>query len=222
MIYVTPWFEYCHLKGFTLHLLLDVIEKTHNMETITATKATEMNAILKAIYERRAVRKYKNKAVPKDLIEKLLDAARMAPSAMNKQPWRFYVVTGKSMLKIFSEQIAKAAAGHFHLAFASGVLNHNDLIFHNAPVVIFITAPKDSEWARLDVGMCAQNIMLAAKSLGLDTCPVGFGKYIQETDAYKMLKVPDKEQVLLSVIAGYGDENPEPHERNKKNAFFFE
>lgn len=192
------------------------------METITATKTAEANTVLKAIYERRAVRKYKNKAVPKQLVEQLLDAARMAPSAMNKQPWKFYVVTAKSMLKIFSEQIAKVAAGHFHLAFASGVINHNDLIFHNAPVVIFITAPKDSEWGGLDVGICAQNIMLAAKSFGLDSCPVGFGKYIEETDAYSLLKVPKKEKVMLSVIVGYGDENPEPHERNKKNAFFFE
>lgn len=196
--------------------------KSNVMETITATKIAETNAVLKVIYERRAVRKYKNKPVSKELIEKLLDAARMAPSAMNKQSWKFYVVTSKSMLKTYSEQIAKAAAGHFHLAFASGVLNHNDLIFHNAPVVIFITAPKDSDWAGPDTGICAQNIMLAAKSLGLDTCPVGFGIYIEETEAFSLLKVPKKEKVMLSVIVGYGAENPEPHERNKKNAFFFE
>jgi len=51
-------------------------------------------------------------------------------------------------------------------------------------VVIFIISPHDNEWASLDVGMCAQNIMLAAKSLGLDTCPVGFGKYVEKTKIF--------------------------------------
>lgn len=190
------------------------------MEILTEEKVVEKNATLKTIYERRSVRKYLNKAVPRELIDQLLEAGRMAPSAVNRQPWKFYVVADKNTIRLFSDQIAKAAAGHFHLAFASGLINRNDAVFHGAPVVIFITATKENEWAPLDIGMCAQNIMLAARSLGLDTCPIGFGKYVEETEAFSKLNTSKKEKVLLSLIVGYGDEHPVVHERNKKNAFY--
>jgi nitroreductase len=68
-----------------------------------------MNDILKNIFERRAVRKYKNMTVPKDLIGILLDAGRMAPSAMNRQPWKFYVLTDSKKIKSFSKEIAEVA-----------------------------------------------------------------------------------------------------------------
>lgn len=196
--------------------------KFKKMETLSSEKVVQKNATIKTIYERRAVRKYLDKPVAKEIIEELLDAARMAPSAINKQPWRFYILTNKDTIESFSKQITKAAASHYHLAFASGIIGKNYNVFHGAPVVIFITAPKDNAWAPLDIGMCAQNIMLAAKSLGLDTCPVGFGKFVEDTEAVTKLGMSKKEKVLLSVIVGYGDEAPEIHKRDKKNAFYID
>ncbi|HXP50727.1 MAG TPA: nitroreductase [Bacteroidia bacterium] len=192
------------------------------METLNPEIIAKKNETLKTIYERRAVRTYLDKPVSKEIIEELLDAGRMAPSAINKQPWNFYVVTNKELIKLFSDEIGKAAAGHYHLAFASGLLKMTDAIFHGAPVVIFITAPKDNDWAPLDIGMCAQNIMLAAKSLGLDTCPVGMGKFIEETKSFSKLKVSGKEKVLLSITIGYGKKTPDAHPRNKKNVTYIE
>jgi nitroreductase len=89
-------------------------------------------------------------------------------------------------------------------------------------VVIFITAPKDNEWAALDIGMCSQNMMLAAKFMGLDSCPVGFGKYIEHTKLYPQLHIPSSEEIHLSIIFGYGDETPEVHKRIKKNAIYID
>ena len=54
-----------------------------------------MNEVLKIIYARRAVRKYNDKPLDRKIIEELLDAGRMAPSAINKQPWKFYILTKK-------------------------------------------------------------------------------------------------------------------------------
>ena len=87
-------------------------------------------------------------------------------------------------------------------------------------MVIFITAPSENEWAGLDIGACAQNIMLAAKSLGLDTCPVGLAKFVMDTKIYSKLNVSKEEQVLVAVILGYGDGVEELHERKKDNLFF--
>lgn len=194
------------------------------------------NAVLRAIYERRAVRKYKRRPVSRETILLLLDAARMAPSAMNKQPWKFYVVTDPLKIKLCSAQIKKAAARQFLktgikvilknasslLHFPKGLqfMREADPVFHAAPVLIFITCPRDNEWSDLDTGMCAQNLMLAARSIGLATCPVGFGKFVEQTPFFAELGIPASERVNLSVILGYGDEEPEVHERKKDNVKF--
>lgn len=196
-----------------------------------------MNEVIKTISERRAVRKYKDTPVSRELIEQLLNAGRMAPSAMNKQPWRFYVVTDKEYISVSSKEIvkgtlksipgmglkkiAKAVISNIsELLHGFEFLKSDDPVFHGAPVVIFLAAAKDNEWAALDIGMCSQNIMLAAKSLGLESCPVGFGKFIDKTAQYKQLGVPDDEQLLLSIVVGYGDETPKMHKRSTNNVFY--
>ncbi len=206
------------------------------------------NETLSTIYERRAVRRYKDKPVSKEIIEQLLNAGRMAPSAINKQPWKFYILTNKEDIRLYSKEIAAAAIkgivtgivkkgirgilktsmrkiiktgkDFLHFSHGSDFLKAEDAIFHGAPVVIFITSPKDNEWASLDVGMCAQNIMLAAKSLGLDSCPVGLAKFVEQTKIYSKLNVPESDHVNLAIVLGYGNEKPEPKERVTGNAVF--
>ena len=77
---------------------------------------------LKTIYERRAVRKYKDEQVDKHLIEQIIDAGRMAPSAINKQPWKFYVLTDKEDIQIFSKEISKAAIKGFVSSGIKGII----------------------------------------------------------------------------------------------------
>ncbi len=207
------------------------------METLTKKKAN-ISGTLETIYERRAVRKYKHQTVDRKIIEQIIDAGRMAPSAINKQPWKFYILTDKDLIHSFSKEIGKVAAkgvlktgvkgiinslrGPFHLLQGIKFVMTSDPVFHGAPVVIFITAPKENEWASLDVGMCAQNMMLAAKTLGLETCPIGFAKFVEQTNLYSKLNIPDSEHVLLAIILGYGDEKPEVHERKKDNVIYID
>ena len=197
-----------------------------------------LKGILKTIYTRRAVRRYADKPVERSLIEQVIDAGRMAPSAINHQPWKFYVLTDPATIRSFSKEIIKAAAKVFmksgvknilktvkdslHFPHALRLTRENDPVFHGAPVVIFLAAPKDNEWASLDIGMCAQNMMLAAKELGLDTCPVGFGKFVEQTKLFPQLKVPASEQVMLAVVLGYGNEEPEIHKRKKDNVLYID
>jgi len=179
-----------------------------------------MNDVLKTIYERRAIRKYKDQPVDKKLIEEIIDAGRMAPSAMNRQLWKFYVLTDREQIKSLSPFIIKVA--NKVLSWAHGVdqSKTTDIIFHNAPVVIFITTPKKNEWAALDAGMCCQNMMLAAKALGLDTCPIGFAKFLEKTNKISILGMSSSEEIKLAIIVGYGDENPPMHERKRDNVKF--
>jgi len=208
------------------------------MDTEVIDELAKSTETLKTIYERRAVRKYMDKSVDHEIIEKILEAGRMAPSAMNKQPWKFYILTNKETIKSFSKEIAKIALKDFikagpkqiiktvvnllHFSHGIDLFKSPDPVFHGAPVVIFITAPGDNEWAALDIGMCSQNMMLAAKSLGLDSCPVGFGKYVEQTKIFPKLQVPSSEKVHLAIILGYGNETPEVHERISDNVLFID
>lgn len=206
------------------------------MDKTILSPAPITNETLRTIYERRAVRKFKKKPVEPELIETIIDAGRMAPSAINQQSWKFYVITDKALIDSFSREIVSvtlkgfaksrikniaSTASHL-LHFAHGFDFHalKDPVFHGAPAVIFITGPKDNEWAHLDIGMCAQNMMLAAKSMGLDSCPIGFAKYVQKTKLYPKLEVPDDEEVIIAVILGYGDESTAKHERKKNNIIY--
>jgi nitroreductase len=212
--------------------------KFNEMKAKEVTETKQLNGTLATIYKRRAVRKYKNKPVSRNLIEQLLSAGWMAPSAMNRQPWKFYIVTNKELIHAFSKDIAKiafkdtmkkgvkgvlkVAASLFHFAQSFDFSTFRDPVFYEAPVVIFITSRANNEWAQLDIGMCAQNIMLAAKSLGLDTCPVGFGKFVEHTGHYSLLNIPEAETVQLSIIVGYGAEAPDINQRKTDNIIFID
>ncbi|MES1223503.1 MAG: nitroreductase [Bacteroidota bacterium] len=208
------------------------------MNTGKIVEESVANETLNSIYERRSVRKFKDKPVDHEIIEQIVDAGRMAPSAMNKQPWKFYILTNKETIRSFSKEISRIAikdvlkagprkviqaiASLLHFNKTMNFFKEADPVFHGAPVVVFIAAPADNEWAPLDIGMCSQNMMLAAQSLGLDSCPVGFGKYAEHTKLYPILHIPASEQLHLCVVFGYGDESPELHKRITNNAVFIE
>jgi nitroreductase len=189
------------------------------MET---TLDVAVNPTIETIYQRRAVRKFKNKLVDKSLIEQIINAGRMAPTAMNRQEWKFYVLMNKETIKSLSPGIIKVASKFLNWVHGTDSSKSEDIIFHGAPVVIFITGPARSEWAAMDIGMCSQNIMLAAKSLGLDTCPIGLVKFLEKTDKFASLGIPKSEHIYIAIIIGYGDESPELHERKEGNVKFIE
>jgi len=207
------------------------------MET-QQTVAKVSNATLKTIFDRRAVRKYLPQMVEDDLLEQILDAGRMAPSAMNGQSWKYYIVTHRDTISAFSREIAKVVPKIlFKLAIRHPLVTlksllhtsldmirptEEDHIFHSAPVVIFITSLKDNEWGGLETGMSAQNMMLAAKSLGLDSCPVGLAKFISQTPIYHSLEVPDSEVVQLAVVLGYAAEKPKAEPRVQHTTVFID
>lgn len=206
------------------------------METTALDNLT--NSTLEAIFTRRAVRRFLPDMIDEDKLQKILAAGRTAPSAMNSQPWKFYVATHRDTISSFSKAIAKmipkaalktalkhplrAIKALLDFSPSTIALTGEDVIFHGAPVVIFLTAPRDYEWGKLDIGMCAQNMMLAAQSLGIASCPVGFAKYIEKTPLYSKLDIPPQEEVLLAVILGYGNEKPLPHPKKGNNILFID
>ncbi len=163
------------------------------------------NPVLENIYTRRSVRSYKYKKVPKKLIEELLNAAVMAPSARNKQPWHFTIVEGEKV-NHYGELVIKEWKV-LGLAIKLGIkLTKVDMIFYNAPLLIFISGPASWKYLKDDVNLAAQNMMLAAHSLGLGSCWIGFAKVLDKNEqARKELGIPDDFKIVAPLIFGYPD-----------------
>jgi nitroreductase len=149
----------------------------------------------KIVEKRRSIRKYKQREIPPEHLKKILEAARLAPSARNAQPWRFIVVKDQKM-KGF---LAKAVGGQGFLADASVVI----VILGNPD-----TAPY---WFTRDPMIAAEHMVLAATALGYGTCWIGaLADYVPENmdDVKKSLNIPEKITVVCLVTVGVPDEKP--------------
>ena len=178
------------------------------------------NNVFHTIYSRRATRSYLDRRIPRPVIEQLTDAGKMAPSAINLQPYRLLITDDPAKIRRFSSAIVNAGESFFHLAHGVSLASTEDPIFYHAPVVVFFIGPEEDQWAAMDIGMCAENIMLAAKSIGLDTCPVGFAVLIGQTPASAELKLDKNEKVYLALTIGYSDDTPVFHGRRDDNVSF--
>lgn len=197
------------------------------MKTAILIEPEVSEQTIHTIYRRRSVRRFLPTPVPEELINKILNAGRMAPSAMNHQPWHFHVLTDRASIQALSADIASMARAMMENSSAIPPARQEpmpidffekaDPIFHDAPVVVFVSGPI-TEWTALDIGMCCENMMLAAKAFGLDSCPVGLAKFITQSPLYPQLLIPPDMQIYLAIIIGYGDETPLAHARVIDNA----
>jgi len=155
--------------------------------------------------ERYSVRKYTNRAVEKDTLDKLLAAGNLAPTAKNIQPQRIYVLQSAEAL----EKLAKLSPCTF-----------------GANTVLLFTYNRDEEWKNPledgirsgieDVSIVATHIMLAAQELGLGTC---WCNYFPNTEVERALGIPENERSVLFMTLGYPapDEHPAPMHAKKKD-----
>ncbi|MBP3239535.1 MAG: nitroreductase family protein [Oribacterium sp.] len=152
------------------------------------------------IFKRVSIRKYEDRPVEQEKIEKVLRAAMAAPSAVNQQPWEFYVVTDKEKIKALSEcsLYAKCAAG--------------------APVVLIPCFRTENvpvaPLAHIDVALAAENALLEITSLGLGG--VWLAAYPEEErleTIVKTLDIPENLVPLTMIPFGYPAESREQPDR---------
>ncbi|NYZ74188.1 nitroreductase [Candidatus Micrarchaeota archaeon] len=165
----------------------------------------------KAILGRRAVRDYEDKPVPEEIIQKILKAGAMAPSAMGVHPYRFIVITDKVKIKELSGKVKdKIGILGFGARLAERAKIMEDVIFYGAPLLILIVAEK-SDWAPTDCALAAQNMMLQAYDLGLGSCFIGFATMIKDDkETLRSLGMKDSQQLYCPLIFGYPKKWPAP------------
>jgi len=130
-----------------------------------------------AIAGRRSTRNYTAAPVSEKDLREIIAAATFAPSAMNEQPCRFTVVTGRGLLKDISDGAKTLALETFGKGAHAGMLTDPDFdLFYGAPALVVISAPAKSQWLAEDCALAAENLMLAAYARNLGTCWVGFSQ----------------------------------------------
>lgn len=168
--------------------------------------------LIDAIKGRRSVRAYLDKPVEKEKIDRLLEAGAWAPSAMNGRPWRFTVITDKKRIAELSDEVKKSlGALGMGLRAAEMMKIKEDIIFYGAPLLIIISAKKDDKWQKIDCGLAAQNMFLAAYGMGLGSCYIGFACSLNSRpEVVKELGVPGGHEIVAPLIFGYPKEWPKP------------
>ena len=147
--------------------------------------------VLKAIRERRSIRKYKSTEVETDKVDIILQAGRWAPSASNKQPWHFIVVRDETMRKKFAE-----------------VHNYGRFMAESPVVIVVLGDPAkyQSSYHIADPHNAVMNMLLAAHYEGLSTCWMGIRDTDIEPKFKEFLNIPDDKRVICSISVGYGDQ----------------
>jgi nitroreductase len=172
----------------------------------------------KAILGRRAIRDYEDKPVSDAVIQKILKAGAMAPSAMDSQPCRFIIITDKKKIREFSDKVKdKVGILGFGARLAERMKIKEDVIFYGAPLLILIVAEKGSEWTKIDCALAAQNMMLRAYDLGLGSCFIGFATFVKDDkELLKGLGIKDSQEIICPLIFGYPKSWPKQKDRDAK------
>jgi len=161
------------------------------------------NKFLSLVKTRQSVRKYTDKPVEEEKLHRCLEAARLAPSASNSQPWKFIVVNNLELVqKVARETI--------------GPLSTFNNFVPQAPVIVAIVIEKmkvftkigasiqDREYPLIDIGIAAEHFCLQAAEEGLGTCMLG---WFNEKPIKELLNIPKDRRIGLLITLGYAPED---------------
>lgn len=161
-----------------------------------ASRGEEFLALL---INRQSDRRYSDKPVEKEKLERIIMAGRMAPSACNAQPWKIIVVD--------DPELRKSLAG----AASAKLLGMNTFV-SEAPVLIVIVREqanitskiggtvKNKDYSLIDIGIASENICLQAEAEGLGSCMIG---WFDEKKVQKLLGIPPSKRVELIITIGH-------------------
>ena len=158
---------------------------------------------LALVKTRQSVREYLNKSVEREKVERCLEAARLAPSASNAQPWRFIVVDDPELKEAVARKTFDRLISFNWFSLQAPVLIV--LISRRSSIVSKIgEAIKDKQFSLIDIGIAAEHLCLQATDEGLGTCMLG---WFDEKGVKKLLNIPRTKRVELIICMGYPASN---------------
>lgn len=173
----------------------------------------DMNEIIQAMKDRRAVRAYKPDAVPRELVEQVIEAGLWAASGMGRQAPIILAVTDQAL----RDRLSAANAA---------VIGGDADPFYGAPVVLVVLAPRDVPTYVYDGSLVMGNMMLAASALGLGSCWIHRAKEVFDTPEFKQVLadagVTGDYEGIGNCILGWPAEEPVPKPRREGRVFWAE
>lgn len=182
-------------------------------------ESSNENAVIETIMARRSIRKYADRPVEREKLQQIAVCGVNAPNGMNRQNWEVRIVD--------SAEAIDSVTAVFAAANPEMVQRDKDFknMFRNAPAVIAIAVPEGD--SGLNAGLMAENMILAAQSLGLGTCclggPIAFLESSPEAAWFlDALKFSEGYRLCLMIAVGYPDESPQARERDLGKIRFVE
>lgn len=179
------------------------------------------NTVINNIKSRRSVRDFKSEPIPNDVIDKIVEAGRFAPSALNKQPWKFIIIDDKGLIEDLSRLVRCRIKRIYKLipllkffvkplrdqrsvnALKKTAESPYDTVFYNAPLLIFIANDKRLGKTEADCYLAAQNVILAAHSMSVGSCIIGRGNFIPKKFLLKKISLPAFYDIGVHIALGY-------------------
>jgi nitroreductase len=173
----------------------------------------ESNNFLSLVNKRQSVRKYIDKPVEEDKLKRCLEAARLAPSASNNQPWKFVVINDPELLqKVAKETIGPLASFNNFVPQVPVIIA---IVIEKMKVITRIGASiQDREYPLIDIGIAAEHFCLQAAEEGLGTCMLG---WFNEKPIKELLKVPKDKRIGLLITLGYAPDDYHLRKKIRKN-----
>jgi nitroreductase len=189
--------------------------------------------LLEVIRARRSIRRFSDRAVSREDIARLIEAARWAPSNHNRQPWKFLVIEDHQQINHLAEIVRQGLSEKLKslpeaAATYAGEFTHYATFFSNAPVLLVVLHkqpvsvsspllaglknPDLVSGEPLSVAMAVQNLLLAAEALGLGTC-VLTGPLLTQDAMVEELDLPAGHDLTCLVALGHRAESPVPPRR---------
>lgn len=156
---------------------------------------------LEAIRKRRSVREYTGDAIPREDLEKIIDAGRLAATGHNKQPWDFIAITNRDMiekLKVASQWMEKAGA------------------------IIAVVMDPSSRWWIEDGAAAVENMLIASTALGYGSCWLEGYTLPREEEFKRLLNVPEEKRLLTLVPIGVPVEWPTVEKKSLEEVIHWE
>lgn len=168
-----------------------------------------MNEVMKAIKERRSIRRYLPEQIKIEELSLILEGAAYAPSGHNAQPWHFTVIQNKDLLDELNNKTKEFMSKAETDWIVKMGTNEKYHVFHNAPTVVIVSGLKETNKElpyspMADCSAAIQNMLLIAQSIGIASCWVGLTTFLfDHEEELRKLNIPDGYKPLFAIPLGY-------------------
>lgn len=156
----------------------------------------KLSPVYKAIISRRTIRRFKQEPIDRNVLKKLINAARVAPSAANLQPLEYFIVDKKELCSKVFETLGWA--GYIKPKWIPGGIERP------TAYIIILVRENISKYSQWDVGLSAENIMLAAEEENIGSCML---LNVKREQLREVLKIPESLRIDSVIALGYKSEN---------------